>query len=147
MYKIILFEKSYRDDTIFCLLSAKDALGFKPSLNEDLLNIQENYFDNGDMFWIAIDDNDRVIGMIGTNTVSPTDMWLKRFFVKPSIKRNGLGSALLLKAEGFAKSKGIKTIHTQFNDNYIEASKFYAAKGFIEYQQSNGMNHLVKNVN
>ena len=38
--KIIPFEESYRDDLIFMILQAKDALGRKPGLNEDLLDIK-----------------------------------------------------------------------------------------------------------
>ncbi|MDD3972167.1 MAG: GNAT family N-acetyltransferase [Clostridia bacterium] len=144
MYKIISFEQKYRDDAIFCLLSAKDSLGRLPSLNEDLLDIQKNYFDKGDMFWVAIDDNNRVIGMIGTNTTSKTDMWLKRLFIKPTLKRQGLGSALLKTAEEYARAKGIVTIHTRFSDDFGEASKFYPAKGFIESERSNGLRHLIK---
>jgi hypothetical protein len=34
-------------------------------LNEDLLDIQKNYFDKDDKFWIAVDDDDRVVGSIG----------------------------------------------------------------------------------
>lgn len=146
MHQIIPFEPSYRDDTIFCLLCAKDALGRKPRLNEDVLNIEQNYFERGDMFWIAVDDRDRVIGMIGTNIICETDMWLKRLYIKPTMKRNGLGSALLSMAEDFARSKGIKTIHTRFGDDYLEASKFYPAKGFVESQRSNGLRHFIKTV-
>ena len=134
MFKILSFQSEYRDDTIFCLLLAKDAIsaGYPPRLSEDLLDIQKNYFDKGDMFWIALDGNDRVIGMIGTSTVSVSDMWLKRLFIKPTHKRKGLGSALLATAEEYAKSKGIINIHTRFAEWYKEASVFYPAKGFIE---------------
>lgn len=34
------YEESYRDDLIFMILSAKDALGRKPGINEDLLHIK-----------------------------------------------------------------------------------------------------------
>lgn len=61
--EIKLYEDRYRDDMIFMVLQAKDALGRIPSINEDLLDIKKNYFDRGDMFWIAADDNDRVIGL------------------------------------------------------------------------------------
>ena len=54
------FEKRYRDDLIFMVLEAKDALGRVPRINEDLLDIDSNYFDKGDSFWIAVDENDRV---------------------------------------------------------------------------------------
>ena len=56
--EIKLYEDRYRDDMIFMVLQAKDALGRIPSINEDLLDIKKNYFDRGDMFWIAADDND-----------------------------------------------------------------------------------------
>ena len=58
---IIHYEEKYRDDLIFMVLQAKDALGRKPSINEDLLDIKANYFDRGDMFWIAVNEDDRVI--------------------------------------------------------------------------------------
>lgn len=39
MFTIITFNEIYRDDAIFCLISAKDALGNVPQLNSDILNI------------------------------------------------------------------------------------------------------------
>ena len=53
--EIKLYENKYRDDMIFMVLQAKDALGRKPRINEDLLDIKKHYFDRGDMFWIAVD--------------------------------------------------------------------------------------------
>lgn len=55
MIKIVTFESQYRDDLIFMILEAKNALGRVPGINEDLLDIKRNYFDKGGMFWIAID--------------------------------------------------------------------------------------------
>jgi len=146
MFKIIPFQPKYRDDMIFCLLAAKDALGKAPRLSEDLLDIQGNYFDQNDMFWIAVNDNDRVVGMIGTNTVSATDMWLKRLYVKPEMKRKGIASSLLAAVEDYAQAKGITTLHTRFSDDYTEAPRFYAAKGFMEVGHGDGARHLVKTI-
>ena len=56
------YEEKYRDDMIFMVLQAKDALGRKPAINADLLDIKMNYFERGDMFWVAVDEDDRVIG-------------------------------------------------------------------------------------
>ena len=58
---IIPYEEKYRDDLIFMVLQAIDALGRKPSINEDLLDIKANYFDRGDRFWIAVNEDDRVV--------------------------------------------------------------------------------------
>ena len=146
MFRIVPFQEKYRDDVIFCILCAKDALGRVPNLNEDLLDIQANYFDKDDMFWVALNEADRVIGMIGTNTISDVDMWLKRLFIKPEIKRQGMGSALLIAAEKYAKLKDIKFIHTRFADDFAEAFHFYRAKGFVESERSDGFRHFVKDI-
>ena len=130
--EIKLFKSKYRDDMIFMILEAKDALGRVPHLNEDLLDIVDNYFSTGNMFWIAIDDNDRVIGSIGTNIISTNEMWLKRLYVKSTLKRQGIGKKLYKQAEEFAIQKGIDTIYTRFSSDYVEAQKFYPSMGFVE---------------
>ncbi len=43
--KIIEYQSRYRDDLIFMVLKAKNALGRVPSINSDLLNIEGVYFD------------------------------------------------------------------------------------------------------
>ena len=57
--KIIEFQEKYRDDMIFMVLEAKNALGRVPHLNDDLLDVRSYYLSCGDNFWLAIDDNDR----------------------------------------------------------------------------------------
>jgi GNAT superfamily N-acetyltransferase len=146
MFRIIKYSQEYRDDMFFCYLSATDALEGAPHLRDDLFDIQKNYFDKGDMFWIAINDHNRVVGMIGTNTVSKTDMWLKRLYIKPEMKRKGIACALLTVVIEYAKSKGIVSIHTRFNEDYIEASHFYPLQGFIEGERSDGLRHFIKKV-
>ena len=47
--EIRAFSEEYRDDLIFMVLQAKDALGRRPGINEDLLDIKANYIDRGDM--------------------------------------------------------------------------------------------------
>ena len=144
MITVIPFQDKYRDDMLYCLLSAKDAIGRQPSINEDLLDIQGNYFAKGDIFWLAVNENERVVGMLGVHVVSLTDIWLKRLYVKPSQKRMGIGSMLLAQAEDFAVSKGMKKIHTRFSDDYKEAAMFYPSKGFVVCEKINGLNHFVK---
>lgn len=60
--KIIAYENRHRDDLFFMILEAKNALGRVPRMNSDLLDIKKNYMENGDMFWLAVDEHDRVIG-------------------------------------------------------------------------------------
>ena len=71
--KIIPYDARYRDDMIFMVLQAKDALGRVPRLNEDLLDVPGNYLNRGDGFWLALDEGDRVIGCVGFSRIPGTE--------------------------------------------------------------------------
>lgn len=125
--KIMKYEAKYRDDLIFMVLEAKNALGRIPTLNDDLLDLDAYYFNKGDMFWIAVDDNDRVIGSIGCNLLPNHEAVLHRLYIKHTLKRQGLGSMLLEVAENFARDNGKTTMNVHLGNkmDYFESRQFY----------------------
>lgn len=133
---IIPYEPQYRDDMIFMVLQAKDALGRVPKLNEDLLDIKANYLDPGDMFWLAIDEKDRVIGCIGYNSLpGTTEVKLHRLYVKADRKRQGIGTALLHTVEMHLRQKGKTAAHVHLGGKeYYESRSFYPKHGYAEYK-------------
>ena len=135
--KIVKFEPRYRDDLIFMILEAKNALGRVPGINEDLLDIKKNYFDVGGMFWIALGENDRVIGSVGYSPVIGSDeAWLHRLFVKFNRKREGIGSRLLKTAEDYASADGkrVLRVHLGERSDWYESYSFYPKHGYSEYE-------------
>ena len=134
---IKLYEEKYRDDLIFMVLEAKDALGRVPTINPDLLDVNANYFDKGSLFWLAIDERDRVVGCIGYSLTEVADeAFLHRLFVKPSMKRQGIGSTLLSTAENAMRERGIKVAHVHLGEpreQWFESYSFYPKHGFSEY--------------
>ncbi len=133
--RIIPFEEKYRDDMIFMVLEAKNALGRVPRLNEDLLDIQRSYLENGDMFWLALDKNDRVIGCVGYQSiVGTTEVKLHRLYVKASKKRQGIGTSLLYTVERYLKEQGKTAIHVHLGGKeYFESHCFYPKHGYAAY--------------
>lgn len=134
--RIISFENQYRDDMIFMVLEAKNALGRIPTLNEDLLDIQGNYLARGNMFWLALDENSRVIGCIGYNSIeNAPEAKLHRLYVKYSLKRQGIGSALLKTAEDHIRAQGKSAVlvHLGEKEYYFESYHFYPKHGYVEY--------------
>ncbi len=137
MMKIKLYEEKYRDDMIFMVLQAKDALGRIPRINEDLLDIKTRYFDRGDMFWIAVDDTDRVIGCGGFSRIEGTnEAFVHRLYVKASEKRRGIGSALLEAIEAGMRRSGITVARVHLGEppeQWFESHSFYPKHGYSEY--------------
>lgn len=131
-FRIIPFEARYRDDLIFMVLEAKNALGRRPALNEDLLDIDGCYLKKGDMFWLALDENDRVIGCIGCCLLPGEAAVLHRLYVRHTLKRKGIGTALLKTAEGFARENGRKTVRVHLGDRCVYAASraFYPKRGY-----------------
>ena len=132
------YEDTYRDALIFMVLQAKDALGRKPTINPDLLDIKANYFDRGDMFWIAINEDDRVVGCIGySRTENISEAFLHRLYVKASEKHKGIGTALLQTAESEMRNQGISVslVHLgEPKEQWFESYSFYPKHGYAEYQ-------------
>ena len=132
-FKIKQYDDCYRDDMIFMVLCAKDALKKIPTINPDLLDIHNSYLNKGDMFWVALGENNRVIGCVGYETINPLEARVHRLYVKPELKRQGIGSALLDTIIKFVKEKGYKKISIHLGDEkYWESKLFYKAKGFVE---------------
>ena len=139
--RIITYDEAFRDDMIFMVLEAKDALGLVPTLREDLLDVRRNYLDPGDGFWLAVEADEkgreRVLGCVGFQSVPGTDeVFLHRFFVKASRKRQGIGSALLRKAEETIRDAGKSVIRVHLGGDpeiWFESIAFYRKHGFAEY--------------
>ena len=136
-FRVIPYEETYRDDMIFTVLSAKNALGRVPRLNPDLLSVKEAYFEKGGFFWLAVDPNDRVVGCVGCSAVEGSDeAVLHRLYVKPEFKRRGIGSALLSAAEEYLKAQGRTAVRVHLGEpreTWFESYAFYPKHGYAEY--------------
>ena len=135
--RIVEYDDCYRDDMIFMVLQAKDALGRKPTVNPDLLDIKANYISNGDMFRVAVDDEERVVGCVGYSKIPGTqEAFLHRLYVKAAKKRMGIGSALLETAEECMRNNGIAVSRVHLGEpkeQWFESYAFYPKHGYSEY--------------
>ena len=135
--RIIPYDDRCRDDMIFMVLEAKDALGRVPRLNEDLLDVRANYLSRGDGFWLAVDGADRVMGCVGySRTPGTAEAFLHRLFVKASMKRRGIGARLLQTAEDAMRRAGITVSRVHMGTpkaQWFESWSFYPKHGYREY--------------
>ena len=133
-YRIIPYEEKYRDDMICMVLEAKDAIGRPPHLNDDLLDIRGCYLDKGDMFWLVIDNDDRVIGCGGYTSLPGGEAKLRRLYIKADKKRQGIGTALLETAEKYLRRQGKTAVQIHLDGReYFESHCFYPKHGYAEF--------------
>ena len=134
--RIIEYDEKYRDDTIFMILQAKDALGRVPRLNEDLLDIRANYLERGNEFWLALDEDGRVIGSVGYSRVPDTaEAVVHLLYVKAALKHRGIGTALLQTVEEGMRRKGITLSRLHLGEpreQWFESYAFYPKHGYRE---------------
>ena len=132
-FKIIQYKDYYRDDMIFMTLCAKETMKKIPSIDNDLLDIKGNYLDKGDMFWVAVGENNRVVGCIGFETINSTEARVHRLYVKPELKRQGIGTALLETLTRYVKERGYTKLSINLlEDKLTETKLFYKANNFVE---------------
>lgn len=90
------------------------------------------------MFWLAVDDTDRVIGCVGYHAMEGArEAWVHRLYVKCTQKRSGIGTALLNTVEHYAKKSGFSALLVHLGGKeYFESHHFYPKRGYQEYAPS-----------
>lgn len=132
--RIVPYEDRYRDDMIFMILEAKDALGRVPAINPDLFDVPGAYAAKGGAFFLALSEGDRVIGSVGIQPLPGSgEVRLHRLFVKAGRKRQGIGSALLSAAETYARAAGYRAASVHLGADPVvwhESYAFYPKHGY-----------------
>ena len=68
------------------------------SLVDEIDRIQPYYAERDGGFWVAILEG-KLVGMFGLERASPHSMELRRMYVEPSVRRQGIGQLMLRFAE------------------------------------------------
>ena len=71
----------------------------------------------GSHFWVAVDGNDAVVGMIGVQQLDSGVGEIRRLRVAEAHRRKGVGSALLNRALEFCRDQGLLKVTL---DTYVE---------------------------
>ncbi len=95
-----------------------------------LENFDEYYSNSSAHFYVAVSDDEKVIGYIGSYTVM--DEWfITNIAVTESERRNGVGSALLEKLVGVAELSKASFITLEVRFSNLSAIGLYKKYGFI----------------
>ena len=99
------------------------------SLNEDLGSIYTHYNNNG-VFYVALNEEDEVVGSLGAEYVDGNKFRLKRLSVKIDFRNNGIAKKLLHKVEKWVLDKNGTELILGTSEIQEKAFNFWTSNGF-----------------
>ncbi|WGG44698.1 GNAT family N-acetyltransferase [Rossellomorea sp. DA94] len=134
---IIPYHDKYREHVIKLILYVQNVeyqVGIRVEEQPDILDIQMNYINNGGNFWVALNDNEEVVGTIGLQKENNEVAVLKKFFVYKDYrgKEYGIGTDLYKELIEFAKKNGFSKIVLDTPAKATRSHSFYKKVGFME---------------
>jgi GNAT superfamily N-acetyltransferase len=99
------------------------------SLVEEIDRIPAYYSEHAGSFWVAVKD-DKVVGMFGLEDVSDGAMELRRMYVDPSARRQGIARQMLQSAEDECGRQGVSRLVLSTSEVQRAALALYKEAGY-----------------
>ncbi len=136
--KIVPFEEKHKEQVrnlIFDVLEGEFGHHSK-SGRPDVKNISEHYQkDSKSNFWVALDENDSVVGTIALSNLNENIGNLRRLYVKTEMRGQGIAGKLFSVLLDFAKGHGYKEIYLSTWETATDALRFYEKHDFERISQ------------
>jgi putative acetyltransferase len=101
--------------------------------HEDLTDLRtpgRSFADNGGAFWVAEDARGRVCACIGVDYPSGGAGELYRLYVRPDLRRRGLGERLIRLAEAHARDRSSERMFFWSDTRFSTAHRLYERLGY-----------------
>ena len=100
------------------------------SLHDEIDRIDDYYrSDNGGEFWVVC-RGDALAGMFGIERLVPRRAELRRMYVTPEFRRQGLAKRMLVHAERYCRDAGFEELVLSTSEVQEAALAFYRAAGY-----------------
>ena len=97
----------------------------------DLGRFSEIYRGKGNRYWVAVDENDRVVGGTGIGALEADGVCeLQKMYCLPEVRGTGLAQRLIEVALEYA-SRYYELCYLETLDNMVAAQRFYEKNGFV----------------
>ena len=93
----------------------------------------EVYAKDGRAYWVAVDQEGRVVGGVGIGEMDGEDgvCELQKMYTIPAVRGTGIAARLLAVALDFAWRKKYRQCYLETLDNMYQAQRFYEKHGFV----------------
>ncbi len=131
MYKIEEFEDKYNEKVNEFIISIfVEEYGFEECRKELERQNNHEYIENGGNLWIALDDEDNVIGTIALIRHNDGEAELKKLYVRKDYRGKGLSKELYSRVIDATKVNAFNRIFLGTYEKLETAINFYLKRGF-----------------
>jgi GNAT superfamily N-acetyltransferase len=99
------------------------------ALVEEIDRIPAYYSEHAGSFWVAVKD-DKMVGMFGLEGTLDEAMELRRMYVDPSARRQGIARQMLQSAEDECRRRGISRLVLSTSEIQVAALALYREAGY-----------------
>ena len=102
----------------------------------DLVQPERALARRGGAFWAVEDETGRVCACVAVDSPEPGVAELHRLYVRPDRRGSGLGAALVLLAEGYARASGAERMTLWSDTRFVAAHRLYERLGYRDAEQT-----------
>lgn len=99
------------------------------SLREEIDRIEDYYSEKRGTFWVAVIES-RIVGMFGLEPAGPDAMELRRMYVDPAARRQGIARRMLEFAEDECRRRNAMRLELSTSELQAEALALYRKAGY-----------------
>ncbi len=99
------------------------------SMIEEIARISEYYEERKGSFWVAESDS-AIVGMFGLEASGPDAMELRRMYVSPDCRRQGIAGKMLAFAEEYCRTINVLQLDLSTSEIQSDALSFYRKSGY-----------------
>lgn len=133
MYIIKEFEDRYNDKVNNFIISILvEEYGFEQFRKGLQQQNNHAYIENGSNLWIALDEDDNIVGTVALRKHNDTEAEIKKLYVKKDYRGTGLSKELYNKVIENTKENTYNRIFLGTYDKLESAIHFYLKRGFTQ---------------
>ena len=117
-------------ELIFGVLAEYGLTGDPDGVDADLTDIEANYIRSGGLFEVVEADDGQLVGSVGLLPLRGGVCELRKMYLAPEVRRQGLGKRLLERTLERARALGFRRVELETAGCLVEAINLYTRYGF-----------------
>jgi putative acetyltransferase len=105
--------------------------GVGAATDDALAQLPTSYEEHGGAFWVAVVSTGEIVGTCGIFPLDPGTFEVRKMYLQPEVRGQGVGRALLDESVAWARARGGRRLVLDTTEQMRRAIAFYESHGFV----------------